>query len=73
MSSSMNSNTTPLLKDRVRHGDGRVDGAGPGVGGGAGIELRAHTVEVDALESASAEPTTRSTGPVCLCARLSTS
>jgi len=72
MSSSMNSNTTPLLKDRVQHRDGRVDGDGPGVGGGAGIELRAHTVEVDALKS-SAEPTTRSTGPVCLCVRLSTS
>ena len=74
MSSSINSNTTPLLKDKVQHGDGCVDGDGAGVGGGgAKIELWAHTVEVDVLKLVLAEPTTRSTSPVCLHARLSTS
>ena len=74
MSSSVNSNTTPLLKDRVRwHGDGCMDGDGAEVGGGAEIELWARTVEVDVLELVSAEPTTRSTSPACLHVRLSTS
>jgi hypothetical protein len=86
MSSSVNSNTTPLLKVRVRtvrHGDrcaGR-DGAGIGagtVGGGGGggaemIRLWARIVEADPLESVSVVPPTGSTVAVCLHVRLSTS
>ncbi len=66
MSSSVNSNTTPLPNVRVRHGDECVNGDGARVGRGAGVGSMARMVVP--LESVSG-----SSAPACLHVRFSMS